>query len=81
MSGIIKVIIVALWAFDRPIEATRIVIKRSASGTKSLTFIAKDPNALFLVLGRPTIQWREPPVGSWSTSSAGAKARPPSSSE
>ena len=39
------------WALDRPIDATRIVLKRSAAGRKTLSFVSTDPNARFPGVG------------------------------
>jgi hypothetical protein len=45
----------AAWALDRPISGAKIVLKRSASGKKSLTFTSKAMNmpSPWSTAGRP----------------------------
>jgi hypothetical protein len=43
----------AAWALDRPISGAKIVLKRSASGKKALTFTSKSMNVPFPVVDGP----------------------------
>jgi hypothetical protein len=41
----------AAWAIDRPIDATKLAMKRNASGRKTLSFLSKDPAFPFPTVG------------------------------
>jgi hypothetical protein len=46
-------------AADRPIAATKLVLKRTSSGREKLSFVSKDPTFLFPTLGSPN----DPSIG------------------